>query len=124
MAEVKTTLVYEGKEYVASVKTIESIDIRLDREIFISMAVHFNDVSFGGFVLGHRDKDSTETGIRTKYLYDWVHAVFQLTGVENFKYANGKPVLVIWKNTGGLGDRAIGLATVDGSFVFIPREGE
>lgn len=120
MAKVKTVLVHKDREYNAEVKTIDNVSIQLDREIFISLSINFRDISFGGFVLGKKNETSEEIGSGTKYLYDWVHAVFQLTGVENFKNVHGKPVLVLWKNDGSWGDRIIGLATIDGSFVFIP----
>lgn len=124
MTKVSMAIEHEGKTYNASVQTIEKVNVTLGRDYFITINIDVKNCSLGGFCLGSIDKTSKDMGAGTSYLYDWVYAVFKLTGAESFEKAKGKPVMCIWQRDGGLGDRIVGMATIDGSFVFIPGDKE
>lgn len=122
MGSVVTKLIHEEKEYAATIQRIESVETYLERDSLISISICVENACLGGWVLGWVDEDVDYLGNNTKYLYEWVHAVFQLTGATSFSKAVGTPVLAVWERDGLAGDRIIGLATTDGSFVFIPQK--
>jgi hypothetical protein len=122
---VKTVVVDDttGTEYYGEVMRAGKADLGTnDRGIFdvsITLSGNHTGVTFGGYVLDEYDDDDRTRGA-TRYGMDFIMKTLWVFGVDRWSEIQGREVFTLWKNENPLGSMIQGVASLDGTRVFIP----
>lgn len=119
MAEIQTIIKHDGKTYTGQIGTIKRTELGIEDHGIMTAWLHVDwrggGIGVGGYTLDgpRKDDDGKHLGrFGSDFGMDHVMRILETVGVHNWEDLPGKQVIVLFKDGGGLGSTACGIAGI------------
>lgn len=115
--DIQTTITHEGKTYTGQIGTIKRTTLGIEDHGIMSAMLHVEwkggGIGVGGYTLDEprKDDDGKHIGrFGSAFGLDHLMQIIETVGVGNWEALPGKQVIVLFKDGGGWGATACGIA--------------
>lgn len=119
MAEIQTIIKHDGVTYTGQIGTIKRTTLGIEDHGIMSAMLHVEwkggGIGVGGYTLDgpRKDDDGKRLGrFGSAFGMDHIIRILETVGVEKWEALPGKQVIVLFKDGGGWGSTACGIAGI------------